>query len=406
MAAVEEETTLGAGIKAEKPLEDFQSNAGIHRLVEDEAHTHRDFLERMQEAYGEDDGWTMFRQVVLTPRKYQDDKRPLVHKLARKLITGGNDGTRKRIAVMKKGLTEFYNALGGPNWSTSTPGWARNLQLNRLKTWYGVTLDDHDMLVGIKLVHNNLEGRFSEACDKLCALERVSGHMTLLELSLASNEMTGPIPESVQFLKSLRILALQFNQLSGALPQGLAKCDSIVVLNLQDNRFSGPIPPQLSSCSALRIMHLYSNQLTGNLPPELAQLHLLTELRVWDNQLTGPIPPEYGNLKNLQVFHAGQNQLSGPIPTEIAGMEALEYLYLNDNRLTGSIPVAAFANIQQLKSVYLSNNSFADLQGTEELFRTMLPNVERDLNGEGLLYYGTEYPVAQKGSVRSNAILF
>ena len=61
--------------------------------------------------------------------------------------------------------------------------------------------------------------------------------------------------------------------------------------------------------------------------------------------------------------------------------------------------------VPQAGAVFL-DNLFEDLQGTDELFRTMLPNVERDLNGEGLLYYGTEYPVAQKGSVRSNAALF
>lgn len=60
--------------------------------------------------------------------------------------------------------------------------------------------------------------------------------------SLSYNSLTGPIPESISFLKKLKILKLEFNQLSGEIPQDLGKLENLLAVNISYNRLVGRLP--------------------------------------------------------------------------------------------------------------------------------------------------------------------
>lgn len=358
-----------------------------------------DHLKHMQDAYGVEEGLTLFRDVVESYRKYQSDARPLVKQLADDVAAKGRwVVSAQEMGSMKRILVEMYESLNGLNWSRSY-GWDMKDRKRSLDQWYGISTDTQGRVTKVNLVGIGLDGDATEVFERFGAMQWVGDSMVLQELDLSSNRISGTL-KGIHYLRSMKVFSVGFNGLTGPVPPDFAQCLDLEALQLHDNSLTGCIPPQLSACRSLRCLYLYSNDLTGPLPPELAELQMLKELRVWDNQLTGPIPPVYGRLENLEVFHAAQNQLTGPLPSEIAGMKSLRYLYLNDNRLSGSIPVEAIANAGGLKSLSLGNNFFENLQGADNLFQSMLPNLEKDLYGEGLLYYGTEYPDGEKGSVR------
>ena len=114
----------------------------------------------------------------------------------------------------------------------------------------------------------------------------------------------------------------------------------VIQLGLAENQLSGPIPPELGSLANLESLNLGRNALTGSIPPELGNLTNLQtlDLAYGENALTGVIPPELGNLTNLTWLRLGGNALSGVIPPELGKLGNLQRLDLDNNELSGSVP--------------------------------------------------------------------
>eukprot|EP00616_Rhizochromulina_sp_CCMP1243_P009323 CAMPEP_0118961866 /NCGR_PEP_ID=MMETSP1173-20130426/410_1 /TAXON_ID=1034831 /ORGANISM="Rhizochromulina marina cf, Strain CCMP1243" /LENGTH=418 /DNA_ID=CAMNT_0006910061 /DNA_START=176 /DNA_END=1432 /DNA_ORIENTATION=+ len=364
--------------------------------------------QRMMDAYGEEEGSEFFDSVTQDPTTHLEDRRALIKDLAtavqqhrtRALKPNGqyfpND-------IVKNSLVHIYDALNGPEWSHQVPGWILRERFQPVKLWHGVTMENN-ILVAIKLVHNNMKGDVGHIFHKLGALESCAS-CQLKELNLASNDLNGSFDTpSIALLKSLVVLCLNFNKIEGKLPGAyLSECVNLAVLNLQGNNLVGQIPPELGQLTKLRILHLYSNKLEGPLPEELGNLTLLQELRLWDNQLTGPIPPSIANLKDLKVLHLGQNKLTGAVPGDIGELTSLEYLYLNDNLFSGKIPVAALVSLQHIRAISLSQNDFEEVDEAEAALKAVLINTEIIMANAGMLYMGTEFPEAEKGAVSSSS---
>jgi len=177
------------------------------------------------------------------------------------------------------------------------------------------------------------------------------------QLSLADNQLTGPIPPELGNLANLTSLWLQANQLTGPIPPELGNLTNLMTLYAWNNLLTGTIPPELGDLAALRTLHLSANALTGSIPIELGNLANLTALQLYGNQLSGPIPPELGSLANLTTLHLGGNQLSGPLPLELANLANLRTLHIYGNQLSGPIP-SWLGNFSNLTSLYLGNNQF------------------------------------------------
>ena len=83
---------------------------------------------------------------------------------------------------------------------------------------------------------------------------------------------------------------------------------SVVQVNLANNQLSGPIPPELGNLANLSRMELFGNQLSGPIPPELGNMREMAELYLYGNALSGPLPESLGDLTELAYLHLHQQQ--------------------------------------------------------------------------------------------------
>ena len=146
------------------------------------------------------------------------------------LMTGGNASAQGTVATDRAALVALYDATGGANWTNST-NW---LSSEPLSSWSQVLTD-------------------------------TNGRVTLL--SLASNGLSGAIPEELGDLTRLRILNLAENALSGEIPSSLGNLASLERLALNKNGLSGAIPSSLGDLTRLEILWLDSNGLSGAIHP-------------------------------------------------------------------------------------------------------------------------------------------
>ena len=217
-------------------------------------------------------------------------------------------------------LVHLYYSTDGKNWKDNT-GW--NVT-NALCGWKGVSCSD--------------------------------GHVT--KIQLGSNNLSGPIPESIGNLGNLTDLNLSYNQLSGPIPESIGNLGNLTGLNLNYNQLSGPIPESIGNLGNLTWLSLSNNKLSGPIPESIGNLGNLTVLNLSSNQLSGPIPESIGNLGKLEKLDLGSNQLSGPIPESIGNLGKLIHLLLNNNQLSGPIP-KSLINLNNLEDLYVSGNKFS-----------------------------------------------
>ena len=251
----------------------------------------------------------------------------------------------RQAAANREALAAFYHATNGPGWTTST-NW---LSAAPLDQWHGVSVGGDGAVVELDLADNQISGPIPAA---------TLGRLTQLRaLRLAGNQLSGPIPPELGGLARLEWLSLGDNQLSGPIPPELGNLARLQDLALHRNQLSGPIPPALGNLARLVGLHLSQNQLSGPIPPELGRGAWLMVLDLGHNRLSGPIPPALGNL-GLVALHLSQNQLSGPIPPELGNLAQLTALHLDSNRLSGPIP-PALGRLTQLQQLGLGINQLS-----------------------------------------------
>ncbi|GJZ64608.1 leucine-rich repeat-containing protein [Tanacetum coccineum] len=198
-------------------------------------------------------------------------------------------------------------------------------------------------------------------------------HLTFL--SLAFNEFTGTIPESIGNMTQLTHLDLSENNFNGTIPVSIGSLTSLTILELSENKFSGVIPMSIGSLTKLKDLYLDSNKFSGVIPESIGSLTKLTWLRLSDNSFYGTIPREFGNLTNLQYLHLYS---LGSCRVEnldwLSSLSSLEVLYMDGtslakannwvnviighNTLSGSIPPHVGC-LRQLETLSLYNNNFS-----------------------------------------------
>ena len=291
---------------------------------------------------------------------------------------GGLQASTKLAVVNRDraALIALYHAAGGPNWERNR-NWLTSF---RMRDWEGVITNRREdgvvTVTDLRLPRNNLTGTIPPELGNL---------VNLKELYLGSNDLTGPIPPELGSLVNLKILFLYFNNLTGPIPPELGNLVNLEELHLSSNRLTGPIPPELGNLTKLTGLFLYFNNLTGPIPPwlgnltslrtqlnlgqngftgpippELGNLTSLGELNLPDNHLSGRVPPELGNLTSLRALRLQSNDFSGPIPPELASLARLTQLSLSDNILSGPIP-SEFGNLTRLEELRLEENDLTGL---------------------------------------------
>ncbi|GKV40700.1 hypothetical protein SLEP1_g48311 [Rubroshorea leprosula] len=87
-----------------------------------------------------------------------------------------------------------------------------------------------------------------------------------ISIDLSSNNLTGPIPEELIFLKDLHNLNLSWNHLSGQIPEKIGQMGNLESLDFSKNGLSGMIPNSMSSLTKLSHLNLSYNNLSGPIP--------------------------------------------------------------------------------------------------------------------------------------------
>ncbi|PKI59485.1 hypothetical protein CRG98_020116 [Punica granatum] len=167
------------------------------------------------------------------------------------------------------------------------------------------------------LIENYLGSGQANDLDFPCSLTNCT---YLRYLDIGENNFGEAVPKFIGNLSiTLYELVLQVNALSGAIPSSIANLinlERLELLDLAKNKLAGAIPPEIMSLSSLSIYANFS-----------------------DYNLAGELPREIENLKNLGHLHLFGNRLSGEIPNTLGSSISLEYLYMQGNMFTGPIPL-------------------------------------------------------------------
>ena len=247
----------------------------------------------------------------------------------------------------RRALEALYRATGGDGW-TNKNNWLSDAPL---KDWHGVEVDEHGVVIGLRLgawdesqrnyVGNGLTGRLPPELGALGHLRRLQvegnarlagaipaelGNLTTLRwLHFGGNALTGAIPAELGNLThSLKELNLGGNALTGPLPETLANLTNLEWLSLWGDKWNRRPPPSwLGDLTNLRALDLGGHRFAGSIPAAWQNLGNLNQLYLWGNILTGPIPPWFGSLANLESLNLNGNALTGPIPASLTGLSGL-----------------------------------------------------------------------------------
>uniref|UniRef100_A0A0E0MGC6 non-specific serine/threonine protein kinase n=1 Tax=Oryza punctata TaxID=4537 RepID=A0A0E0MGC6_ORYPU len=162
----------------------------------------------------------------------------------------------------------------------------------------------------------------------------------LLSLILFSNHITGKIPESICESQDLFILDLANNLLVGELP----RCDSMETMRyllLSNNSLSGEFPQFVQSCTNLGFLDLGWNSFSGTLPMWIGDLVQLQFLRLSYNMFSGNIPNIFTKLKLLHHLNLAGNNISGTIPHVLSNLTAMAQI----KGTVHSFPYQGYANV-------------------------------------------------------------
>ncbi|XP_020866172.1 receptor-like protein 12 [Arabidopsis lyrata subsp. lyrata] len=229
--------------------------------------------------------------------------------------------------------------------------------------------------------------------------------ISLVDLNLRHNRLSGNLPEVFMNAKNLGSLDVSHNQMEGKLPASLSGCSALEVLNVGSNRINDMFPFQLNSLQNLQVLVLRSNKFHGTLHNVVGVSFGFPQLKIIDvshNEFVGTLPsdyfmnwtlmsskrdnnrePEY--IRNPRTYRYytsliltskevsmemdriltiytsidfSGNQLHGKIPDSIGLLKELRNLNMSSNSFTGHIP-SSLANLTNLESLDLSQNKIS-----------------------------------------------
>ncbi|KAG8390102.1 hypothetical protein BUALT_Bualt01G0048700 [Buddleja alternifolia] len=175
---------------------------------------------------------------------------------------------------------------------------------------------------------------------------------SLLNLSIAQNNLGGIIPRDLGRLSNLQFLQVGNNNLSdnrffGKVPYDFGRIESLQRLNVGRNLLGGleangvEFISSLTNCSKFEFLGIDSNRFSGELPNTVANLSINMNKLLFDgNSLSGKIPSGITNLINLNTLNVSWNEFDSPIISDIGKLFNLRQLYMNGNRFSGNIPIS------------------------------------------------------------------
>ncbi|KAL6874158.1 hypothetical protein ACP4OV_014240 [Aristida adscensionis] len=212
-------------------------------------------------------------------------------------------------------------------------------------------------------------------------------NLTTLDISL--NYLSGPLPSNFG-VPNLQILFLYTNHITGHIPRCICNCENLFVIDLANNIFEGELPLCHGNRNTMTMLDLSNNSLSGEFPAVLQNFPHLGFLDLARNNFSGRLPPWIGDFEGLLFLRLSHNMFSGNIPTSMTKLMCIQYLDVANNSISGSLP----RDLSKLLS--MMDKGFCSL-GYNMLAKHGA-SVFAEMKGRQL-NYGTSYKVIDMGLI-------
>ncbi|KAG4952504.1 hypothetical protein JHK85_046371 [Glycine max] len=227
--------------------------------------------------------------------------------------------------------TGIFGSIPTQMWEALSQVSYLNLSRNHIHGEIGTTLKNPISIPTIDLSSNHLCGKLPYLSSDVFQLDLSSNSFSESMNDFLCNDQDEPM--------QLEFLNLASNNLSGEIPDCWMNWTSLVDVNLQSNHFVGNFPQSMGSLAELQSLQIHNNTLSGIFPTSLKKTGRLISLDLGENNLSGCIPTWVGEkLSNMKILRLRSNSFSGHIPNEICQMSRLQVLDLAQNNLSGNIP--------------------------------------------------------------------
>uniref|UniRef100_A0A0R0G0A6 Uncharacterized protein n=2 Tax=Glycine max TaxID=3847 RepID=A0A0R0G0A6_SOYBN len=242
--------------------------------------------------------------------------------------------------------TGIFDSIPTQMWEALSQVLYLNLSRNHIHGEIGTTLKNPISIPTIDLSSNHLCGKLPYLSSDVLQLDLSSNSLSESMNDFLCNDQDKPM--------QLQFLNLASNNLSGEIPDCWMNWTSLVDVNLQSNHFVGNLPQSMGSLADLQSLQIRNNTLSGIFPTSVKKNNQLISLDLGENNLSGTIPTWVGEkLLNVKILRLRSNRFGGHIPNEICQMSHLQVLDLAQNNLSGNIP-SCFSN---LSAMTLKNQS-------------------------------------------------
>jgi Leucine-rich repeat (LRR) protein len=195
-------------------------------------------------------------------------------------------------------LVEFYNSVGGPNW-TNQGNWLTG----PVSTWTGVTVTD-GRVTGLEIVSNNMSGTIPASIGQLTELTKL--RLIGDENPVKVVDIHGSIPAELWNCTKISVLQLKFTNLTGDIPEGIEKMVNLSEINFQQSYLGCELPEALFNLPKLSKAYLHQSNFKGKVPASLANATKLTRLYLHGNKLEAGLP-----FVNIPAANKAKIELSG-----------------------------------------------------------------------------------------------
>nr|XP_048337056.1 receptor-like protein EIX1 [Ziziphus jujuba var. spinosa] len=214
-------------------------------------------------------------------------------------------------------------------------------------------------LQSLKLSQNKITGEITNVFDTLSTFSRSNSET----LNLGYNELTGNLPNSLGYLKSLRYLQMPYHLFQGSLPGSNGNLSALEQISSSNNKLTG-ILKSLGHLSKLTVLDISENMWEGVITEtHLANLSSLKELTmdkaspnisfVFDIS-SDWIPPF-----KVTYLLSKSSRVGARFPTWLKNQSDLSYVVLNNamisSKFQGPLPLWS-SNVTEL---YLRDNQFS-----------------------------------------------
>ncbi|KAF5955092.1 hypothetical protein HYC85_007948 [Camellia sinensis] len=235
-------------------------------------------------------------------------------------------------------------------------------------------LSNLSSLQKLNLSHNNFHGQIPIELGRLSLLTHfilaensITGAIpaslsqchNLRVINLVTFHWNSVLCQGCKFLMPLGTIILVLSPLT------FGNLSDVTVLSLATNNLAGPIPNQIGHLSNLLYFQLSVNEFSGEFPLSIFNISSLVYLSVAQNNFYGNLPSDVGfSLANIEQLYLGQNHFRGSIPESLFNASRIQVLDLPTNQFQGSIPL--LRNMNRLIHLNLGMNNLSST--TEQNF--------------------------------------